>query len=119
MCSPSRAPSRGFRVNFVTCALTGHRGCQGGVKRIQYNMVPLVFAALRLVQVVRKKELADEPVQLQFSSRKIFQFMHEIVTGMAPSGYPDLSLKLFLQCAMGADQCGFHAIAYEFLTQVR
>lgn len=89
----------------------------GGVKRIQYNMVPLVFAALRLVQVVRKKELSEEPPQLQFSSRKIFQFMHEIVTGMAPSGYPDLSLKLFLQCAMGADQCGFHAIAYEFLTQ--
>ena len=43
--------------------------------------------------------------------------MHEIVTAMAAT-YPDLSLKLFLQCAQGADQCDFKAIAYEFVSQV-
>ena len=43
---------------------------------------------------------AEEPppapapaVEVQFSCRKIFQFMHEIITAMAPS-YPDLSLKV-------------------------
>jgi hypothetical protein len=36
---------------------------------------------------------------LKYSSRKMFQFVHEIVSAMASSGYPDLSLKLFLQCA--------------------
>ena len=29
---------------------------QGGVKRIQYTLVPLVFAALRLSQVRRQKK---------------------------------------------------------------
>jgi vacuolar protein sorting-associated protein 35 len=90
---------------------------QGGVKRIQYTLVPLVFAALRLVQVVRKLEMGEEPPALKYSTRKLFQFMHEIVGAMASSGYPDLSLRLFLQCALAADQCDFKAIAYEFVSQ--
>mmetsp|Transcript_11276 Transcript_11276/g.32441 ORF Transcript_11276/g.32441 Transcript_11276/m.32441 type:complete len:802 (-) Transcript_11276:509-2914(-) len=90
---------------------------QGGVKRIQYTLVPLVFAALRLVQVVRKVELQDEPPQLKFSSRKVFQFMHEIAGAMASTGYAELSLRLFLQCAIAADRCDFKAIAYEFVSQ--
>jgi len=89
---------------------------QGGVKRIQYTLVPLIFGALRLAQVVRKMETSEEPPQLKNSCRRIFQFMHEIVTAMAAS-YPDLSLKLFLQCAQGADQADFKAIAYEFVSQ--
>ena len=89
---------------------------QGGVKRIQYTLVPLIFGALRLAQVVRKLETSEEPPQLKNSCRRIFQFMHEIVTAMAAS-YPDLSLKLFLQCAQGADQADFKAIAYEFVSQ--
>lgn len=35
--------------------------------------------------------------QLQYNSRKVFQFMHEIVTAMAPH-HPDISLRLFLEC---------------------
>ncbi|GMH98622.1 hypothetical protein TrST_g10539 [Triparma strigata] len=50
------------------------------------------------------------------SCRKVFQFLHEIVTAMAVS-YPDLSLKLFLQSAVAADNCKFKAIAYEFMSQ--
>lgn len=89
---------------------------QGGVKRIQFTLVPLVFGALRLSQKVRGLERQEEPPALKYSSKKIFQFLHEIVTAMAPS-YPDLSLKLFLQCAQGADQCEFKNIAYEFVSQ--
>lgn len=54
----------------------------------------------------------------QFSSRKVYQFLHEIVTAMAPL-HPWVSLSLFLQCALGADHTGFKAIAYEFFSQVR
>lgn len=53
----------------------------------------------------------------QFSSRKVYQFLHEIVTAMAPL-HPWVSLSLFLQCAIGADRTGFKAIAYEFFSQV-
>ncbi|CAM9899767.1 unnamed protein product [Ectocarpus sp. 6 AP-2014] len=52
----------------------------------------------------------------QFSSRKVYQFLHEIVTAMAPL-HPWVSLSLFLQCAIGADRTGFKAIAYEFFSQ--
>ncbi|CAN0473160.1 unnamed protein product, partial [Laminaria digitata] len=52
----------------------------------------------------------------QFSSRKAYQFLHEIVTAMAPL-HPWVSLSLFLQCALGADRTGFKAIAYEFFSQ--
>jgi len=90
---------------------------QGGVKRIKYTLVPLVFAALKLAQKVRKLELLEEPPTLKYSSRKLFQFVHEIVGAMASSGYPEVSLQLFLQCAMGADKCDFKAIAYEFISQ--
>lgn len=91
---------------------------QGGVKRIQYTLVPLVFAALNLSQRVKALETSEEPPQLKFSSRKMFQFMHEIVSALASSGYPELALKLFLQCAIAADRCDYQAIAYEFISQV-
>ncbi|CAM9200242.1 unnamed protein product [Phaeothamnion confervicola] len=52
----------------------------------------------------------------QFSSRKVFQFVHEVVTAMAPA-FPGMSLKLFLHCAIAGDRAGFKAIAYEFVSQ--
>lgn len=167
---------------------------QGGLNRIRYTLVPLVFRALALARKVRKREAAvakqqaettvpettndasaepedgpkeeEAPVEAaaetedgadgddgadeattkgedeveeatgvtekeeekpvvekepvlaapQYSSRKVFQFVHEIVTAMAGS-FPSLSLNLFLQCAQEADKCGFKAIAYEFVSQ--
>lgn len=114
---------------------------QGGVHRIQHTLVPLIFAALRLARAVKAREGAiaahqaavaacgegDEAAaaaaaallpaggaELQYSTRKVFQFTHEVATAMA-TRYPELSLKLFLLCAQGADECGFSAIAYEFV----
>lgn len=90
----------------------------GGTHRIQYTLVPLIFAALKLSRTVhaREQKLAEAGGEnaLQYSTRKVFQFTHEIVTAMATK-YPELSLRLFLQCAQGADECGFSAIAYEFV----
>lgn len=65
-----------------------------------------------------EEEVEQPPARpRQFSSRKVYQFLHEIVTAMAPL-HSWISLKLFLQCALGADQTGFKAIAYEFFSQV-
>ena len=66
-----------------------------------------------------QREIAEKEVQ--YGCRKIFQFVHEILTAMGPH-YADLSLKLFLEAAQAADQCEaapFKLIAYEFITQVR
>ncbi|CAN0413469.1 unnamed protein product, partial [Discosporangium mesarthrocarpum] len=89
---------------------------QGATGRIQYTLVPLVFRALELVRTIPAAEAASVEVARQFSSRKVFQFLHEIITAMGPS-FPWTSLTLFLQCAMGADRAGFNAISYEFFSQ--
>ena len=88
---------------------------QGGLRRIKHTLVPLVFRALDLSRKIRNVEAAGE-AKLQYSSRKVFQFVHEIVTAMAGS-FPALSLHLFLQCAQEADAAGLGAIAYEFVSQ--
>ena len=47
---------------------------------------------------------------------QVFQFVHEIVTAMA-GHFPELSLHLFLEAAVGADRAGFAAIAYAFVSE--
>jgi vacuolar protein sorting-associated protein 35 len=73
----------------------------GGTQRIQFTLVPLVFAALSLARRVLNREraaAAEQDAPPQFSTRKVFQFIIEIVTAMATS-HPEISLKLFLQSA--------------------
>jgi vacuolar protein sorting-associated protein 35 len=58
-------------------------------------------------------------LQLQYGCRKIFQFVHEVLTALAPHD-ATLALKLFLEAARAADRCEaapFKLIAYEFVTQ--
>jgi vacuolar protein sorting-associated protein 35 len=91
----------------------------GGAQRIQFTLVPLVFAALSLAKRVLAREqaaAAEQDTPPQFSTRKVFQFIIEIVTAMATS-HPEISMKLFLQSAQAADACNFSAIAYEFVKE--
>lgn len=68
--------------------------------------------------IVPPPELAvpAAPVVLRYSSKKVFQLVHEVVTGMAPQ-HPALAQKLFLESALAADRCVLTAILYEFLSQ--
>ena len=74
----------------------------GGTQRIRFTLPPLVFAALSLSRKVFLRETAaaadPELAAPQFSSRKVFHFVLELVTAMATS-YPEQSLNLFLQSA--------------------
>ncbi|RHY02261.1 hypothetical protein DYB36_004140, partial [Aphanomyces astaci] len=51
----------------------------------------------------------------------ILQFVHEMATALASKVEgtieSTLSVNLFVQCALAADQCRLDAIAYEFFTQ--
>ena len=49
---------------------------------------------------------------------RIFQFCLQTITALTKI-QPDLSLRLFLQGALTADQIGSETIAYEFISQVR
>eukprot|EP01104_Vermistella_antarctica_P015584 TRINITY_DN5152_c0_g1_i1.p1 TRINITY_DN5152_c0_g1~~TRINITY_DN5152_c0_g1_i1.p1 ORF type:complete len:839 (+),score=305.09 TRINITY_DN5152_c0_g1_i1:123-2519(+) len=88
---------------------------QGDAKsvRIKHLLPPLVFAAFKLADRIRQSE-EDEWVR---KAKKVFKFVHETISALAKHNLPTLALRLFLQAAQAADNCGFETIAYEFLTQ--
>ena len=99
-----------FRIYGTARRFFGH----GTARRIQHTLVPLVFRSLDLAKRVRARERAGET--MQFASRRVFQFIHEICTALA-SSHPEVSLGLFVQSGQAADACEFDPIAYEFFTQ--
>jgi len=90
---------------------------QGGIKRTVHTLIPLIFRSLKLA--IRLKEQESEDNAWADKAIKIFKFSHEMVTTLSKSNFPEISLRLFLQCALSADKCGapFETIAYEFFTQ--
>eukprot|EP00744_Colponema_vietnamica_P004664 GILI01006925.1.p1 GENE.GILI01006925.1~~GILI01006925.1.p1 ORF type:complete len:820 (-),score=293.42 GILI01006925.1:31-2424(-) len=98
---------------------------EGGSKRIKHTMVPLVFAALTLARRIRALERADRDAGAEssgraISTRKVFQFVHEIATALV-THHPETSFRLFLQCAQAASEADiegdYENIAYEFIAQ--
>eukprot|EP00947_MAST-08B_sp_MAST-8B-sp1_P005382 g5382.t1 len=89
---------------------------KGGMRRIKFTLVPLLFRYMRLAELVKKRELAGEEVAV--NCRKVFQFVFQIITALAGvDAYQELALRLFLQAAKAADNSGLDAIAYEFFTR--
>lgn len=73
----------------------------GGHQRIKHTFPPLVFVALQLARKVQAREkLAAEGQDAapQISSRKVFQFVIEVLTALA-TAHPEIALKLFLLSA--------------------
>eukprot|EP01027_Heterolobosea_sp_BB2_P019881 GEZU01028019.1.p1 GENE.GEZU01028019.1~~GEZU01028019.1.p1 ORF type:complete len:796 (-),score=288.15 GEZU01028019.1:122-2509(-) len=87
---------------------------QGGVRRIQYTLVPLVFAYLRLAQ--RINEAVENGVDVAIREGKVFQYTLEVLEVLA-SQKPDVALKLYLQAAQTADKCNLEKIVYELMSQ--
>ncbi|KDO31495.1 hypothetical protein SPRG_04109 [Saprolegnia parasitica CBS 223.65] len=86
---------------------------QGGLQRIRFTLVPLVFLSLQLTQRVSSDKSGVSP-------REVLQFVHEMATALASKVElveTPVFVNIFLQCALTADACGLEAIAYEFLTQ--
>lgn len=88
---------------------------QGGVFRIRFTLIPLIFQSLALARDLE----AQKARAFKTLPREVLQFVHEMVTALA-SKLEQMSVtcvNLFLQCALVADSCAFEAIAYEFITQ--
>lgn len=92
---------------------------RGGMNRVKYTLVPLVFAVLRLIDRANAAG-AKCPVKL----KKLFKFAHETITALATSSHTIVSLRLFLQTSLAADRLAgsgrgndYTAIAYEFIVQ--
>ncbi|GAB9469605.1 Vacuolar protein sorting-associated protein 35 [Globisporangium polare] len=89
---------------------------QGGVFRIRFSLIPLIFQSLALARDLEKQKSNNN---FKMLPREVLQFVHEMVTALA-SKLEQMSVtcvNLFLQCALVSDDCGFEAIAYEFITQ--
>jgi vacuolar protein sorting-associated protein 35 len=86
----------------------------GGPNRIPYTLVPLVFGALNLARRAYDREVKGEEIQV--ASKKILQFVHQIVTALNET-ISAVCLRLFLQAAAAADYCRYEAIVYEFMAQ--
>ncbi|GLD96807.1 hypothetical protein PINS_up005490 [Pythium insidiosum] len=92
---------------------------QGGVYRIRFTLVPLIFSSLRLARDLYTAS-RDGSSQWTTTPRDVLQFVHEMVTALASKVEESMSLtcvNLFLQSALVADSCVLEAIAYEFITQ--
>ncbi|RLN56379.1 hypothetical protein BBJ28_00013184 [Nothophytophthora sp. Chile5] len=108
-----------FRVFSVARRAFG----QGGVFRIRFTLVPLIYQALALARALatpqKNQSDAEKPTTWATTPREVLQFVHEMVTALA-SKQDALSVPcvhLFLQCALVADGCELEAVAYEFTTQ--
>jgi vacuolar protein sorting-associated protein 35 len=84
---------------------------QGGVKRIQFTLVPLVFKYLELATRIHKSE--DESV---IKEDKVMQYVIEILEVLA-NQRPGPALQLYLQAALCADRCDMEKVVYELLSQ--
>lgn len=106
--------ARDVDVTFAMFAVVRRAIGHGGVFRIRFTLVPLIFQSLALARAVAATATAHAT-----QPREVLQFVHEMVTALA-SKLEQMSVtcvNLFLQCALVADRCGLEAIAYEFITQ--
>jgi len=87
---------------------------EGGPGRLNYTLVPLVFKALQLSQLAHRMESENwEDVAksaLVFSNKTIKKIAEVENQGL-------LALKLYLQCAHVAGNCGLGSVAFSFLSR--
>ncbi|KAL0488764.1 vacuolar protein sorting protein VPS35 [Acrasis kona] len=87
---------------------------QGGVKRIQFTLVPLVFKYLELATKIHHSQ--SEASTSVIKQDKVFQYVMEILEVLA-NQRPGPALQLYLQSALCADRCELDKIVYELLSQ--
>lgn len=113
---------------------------KGGLQRIRYTLVSLVFAYIELSRRLKKSALAASAeadaaadgedagesksaggtidAKSRKALRKVFQYIHEILTALAAvDEYQDIALHMFLQAVLAADAVPFESIAYDFVTK--
>lgn len=83
--------------------------------RIKHTLVPLIFRTLSLAEKIISPDKSDE--DLIRKAKKVFKFVYETITALVKTSLSDIALRLFLQAAQSANNCGFESIAYEFISQ--
>ncbi|KAI4381781.1 hypothetical protein MLD38_007824 [Melastoma candidum] len=89
----------------------------GGPKRLPFTVPPLVFSSLKLVRQLQGQEENPFGNQEATTPKKIFQLLNQVIEALCSIPVPDLSLRLYLQCAEAANDCDLEPVACEFFTQ--
>ncbi|THU73059.1 hypothetical protein C4D60_Mb04t18810 [Musa balbisiana] len=89
----------------------------GGPKRLAFTVPPLVFSALKLLRHLQNHDGDVNGQEVSVTQKKIFQLLHQTIEALSSVPSPELALRLYLQCAEAANDCGLEPVSYEFLTQ--
>ncbi|KAL1199745.1 Vacuolar protein sorting-associated protein 35C [Cardamine amara subsp. amara] len=89
----------------------------GGPKRLPLTIPPLVFSALKLIRRVPSGDENPFGDDASATPKKILQLLNEAIEVLSDVSASDLALRLYLQCAQAANDCGLEAVAYEFFTK--
>ncbi|XP_050267718.1 vacuolar protein sorting-associated protein 35B-like isoform X3 [Quercus robur] len=89
----------------------------GGPRRLPFTVPPLIFSALRLIRQLQGQDGDVAGEEVPATPKKIFQILNEMIESLSAVPSPELALRLYLQCAEAANDCGLEPVAYEFFTQ--
>jgi len=103
-------PEALFRMYFTARKAFG----VGGKDRIIYTLPPIVFCVLRLVSRNVRPPLSEDNKKF---GQTLFKFIHDTVKALQTHNYGVIALRLFLQSAQTASNCGMESFAYEFVTE--
>jgi len=101
-------PETLFRMYF-----TARKAFGVGRERIIYTLPPVVFGVLRLVSRNVRPPLTDDNKKF---AQSLLKFIHDTVKALQ-SEHGDTALRLFLQAAQTASNCGMENYAYEFVSE--
>ncbi|KAM3758710.1 hypothetical protein ACB098_01G065600 [Castanea mollissima] len=90
---------------------------KGGPRRLPFTVPPLIFSALRLIRQLQSQDGDVAGEEVPATPKKIFQILNEMIESLSAVPSPELALRLYLQCAEAANDCGLEPVAYEFFTQ--
>jgi len=102
-------PETLFRMYFAARKAFG----VGGQERIIYTLPPVVFNVLRLVSRNVHPPLTEDNKKF---GQTLFKFINDTIKVLQPK-YSEVALRLYLQAAHTASNCGMENSAYEFVTE--
>lgn len=86
----------------------------GGQLR-KYTYPALVFSTLRIARRYKARELVF--VDWMQRTTALFKFIHKLISDVSITGRAEYALRLYVDAAQVADQCGAEEAAYEFFVQ--
>ncbi|KAK4361469.1 hypothetical protein RND71_020421 [Anisodus tanguticus] len=100
----------------IICAVKKHI-LTGAPKRLPFTVPPLIFNCLKLVRGLQNQDENAPEEEASSMPKKIFQILNQIIEALSSVPVPELSLRLYLECAEAANDSDLEPVAYEFFTQ--